>query len=124
MQTCTGLPAGTTLTIAPIAGDPMADRLDPPELPGVDGDQLARPRALVAHDRRLRLERAQLAQPTPAQDLADRRDWHGQLAGDRRAAQALAPPALDLGHAQVRHPVGQCCGAELRSVRAAVPPSR
>jgi hypothetical protein len=38
-----GLPAGAALAISPIAGDPMADRLDPPELLGVDVEQLARP---------------------------------------------------------------------------------
>jgi hypothetical protein len=73
---------------------------------GVDVDQLARPFALIADHRRLGLERAQLAQPETAQNAADRRDRHGQLARDRRAAQALPPPALDLGHAHVRHLVG------------------
>jgi hypothetical protein len=98
-----GLPAGATLGVAPIAGDAMADRRDPPELLGVDVEQLARPLPLVAHDWRLRLECRQLAEPEAAQAAADRRDRHGQLARDRRAAQALPPPALDLGHTRGRH---------------------
>jgi hypothetical protein len=88
----------------------MADRLDPSELLGVDVDQLARPFALIAHDRWLGLERAQLAQPETTQNAADRRDRHGKLARNRRAAQALAPPALDVGHAPVRHLVGTMLG--------------
>jgi hypothetical protein len=68
------LPAGTTPGVPPIAGDAMADRRDPPELLGVDVDQFARPFALIAHDRRLGLERPQLAQPETAQYAADRRD--------------------------------------------------
>ncbi len=69
-----GLPAGAALAIPAVAGNAMADRLDPPELLGVDVEQLARPFALVAHDRRPRLERRQLAEPEAAQDAADRRD--------------------------------------------------
>jgi hypothetical protein len=38
-----GLPAGATLAVAPITGDAMADRLDPPELLGIDLEQLAGP---------------------------------------------------------------------------------
>ena len=100
----------------------MADRLDPPELLGVDVDQLARPLALIAHDRRPRLERRQLAEPETAQDAADRRDRHGQLARDRRAAQALPPPALDLGHARGRHLVATVLAAP--SCGRSAPPSR
>jgi hypothetical protein len=101
-----GLPAGATPAVPPVAGDPMADRHDPAELLGVDVDQLARPVALIAHDRRLGLERAQLAQPQTAQNAADRRDRHGKLTRDRRTAQTLPPPVLDLGHARGRHLVG------------------
>jgi len=38
--------AGAPPGVAPIAGDPMADRLDLTELLGVDVDQLARPLTL------------------------------------------------------------------------------
>ena len=89
----------------------MADRLDPPELLGVDVEQLARPFALVAHDRRPRLEGGQLAEPQAAQTATDRRDRHRQLARDRGAAQALAPPVLDLGHARGGHLMGAAAGA-------------
>jgi hypothetical protein len=114
-----GLPAGAPPSVAPIAGHAVTNRFDAPELLGVDVDQLARPLALVAHDRWPRLERRQPAEPEPAQDAADRRDRNGELARDRRAAQALASPAFDLGHAHVCHlvprvlgrraPVGQRC---------------
>ena len=119
-----GLPAGAPLGVATIAGDPMAEPLDPAELLGVDVDQLARPLALVAHDRRPGLERGQLAEPEAAQKAADRRDRHRQLARDRRAAQALPPQARDLGHARGRHLVATGLGAELRSSSAAAPPAR
>jgi hypothetical protein len=81
----------------------VADRFDPPELLGVDVQELARPFALIAHDRRLRLERAQFAEPQATQNAADRRGGHRQLARERRAAQAVAPPVLDLSHALGRH---------------------
>jgi hypothetical protein len=67
----------------------MADRLDPPELLGIDVQELARPFALIAHDRRPRLERAQLAEPQATQDAADGRGWHRQLARDRRTGVSV-----------------------------------
>jgi hypothetical protein len=75
-------PAGAALAVAPVAGDPMADRRDAPELLDVDVEQLPGPGTLVAHDRRLRLKRGQLAEPEPAEDAADRRDGHAQLTPD------------------------------------------
>jgi hypothetical protein len=58
-------------------------------------DQLAGPLPLVAHHCRLGLERGELAQTQAAQNDADRRDRHGQLSCDRRAAHPLLPQARD-----------------------------
>src|ERR687897_3299080 len=45
-----GLPTSAALAIPAVAGDPMADRRDPPELLGVHVEQLAPPPTLIAHD--------------------------------------------------------------------------
>ena len=76
-----GLPAGTTLTIAPIAGDPMADRRDPSELLGVDVEQLAGPRRRW---RRKRSISATHAAGTPCRQC---------LGAERRSISAAGPPA-------------------------------
>ncbi len=122
MQTCTASQPAPRSALPPIAGDPMADRLDPPELLGVDVEQLARPLTLVAHDRRLRLERRQLAEPEAAQTAADRRDRHGQswraIAGPlRRCRRQRSISATRAAGTSCR----QCLGAELRSTSAASP---
>jgi hypothetical protein len=49
-----------------IASDPVADAVDAAELLDVDMDQLARPLALVADHRRLRLERGEPSEPETA----------------------------------------------------------
>src|SRR5215472_1040856 len=66
-----------------------------PSFLGVDMDQLAAPLPLVAHHCRLGLERGELAQTQAAQNDADRRDRHGQLSCDCRAAHPLLPQARD-----------------------------
>jgi hypothetical protein len=48
-------------------------------------------------DRRLRVERCQLAQTEPAQDGAHRRHWHAELTGDCWPAHAMPPQRRDLG---------------------------
>jgi hypothetical protein len=107
---------------AAVAGDAVADAGDLAELLGVEVDQLARPRALIAYDRWPRLERGQPAEPAPAQDAADGRERQAEAAGDLRPAQALPAQALDLvisrGSRRWR------AGAELRSLRAGSPPAR
>ena len=82
-------------------------------------------RARVAHDRRPGLERGQLAEPEAAKARLDQdRPWWSarsgarppsrpawpQLARDRRPAQALPPPALDLGQARGGTWCRQRCG--------------
>jgi hypothetical protein len=73
------------------------------ELPGFDAFPRRDFGSMVYAASRPRLERAQLAEPQAAQDSADGRDSHTQLACDRRAAQALPPQELDLGHALGGH---------------------
>jgi hypothetical protein len=82
----------------------MADALDAPELLDVEMDQLARVLALVADHRGLGFERREAAEPAPAQDRADGRDRHPELAGDGRPGQPLAPQLLDRRHRPGREP--------------------
>ena len=80
----------------------MSDGLDAAEFLDIDMDQFAWPLALVAHHRRLGFERRQLADPETPQHLAHRRHRHGELFGDRRAAQALPPQTPDRGNPRSR----------------------
>lgn len=67
---------------SPVAGDVVARTGDAAELFGVHMDQLAKA-ALVVHDRRLRLEGGEAAEPEPAQDRSYRRPR--EPAGDGRS---------------------------------------
>jgi len=110
-----GLPAGAArpAPAPPNAGDAMADAVDTAELLGVEVQELARSLALIADDRRPRLERGPPAEAVAAQDAADRRDRPAEPAGDRRGRQPLAAPLDDLG-----------LGRRVEPERAAVRPRR
>ena len=69
-------------------------------------DELAWPLALVAHDGRTRNESRQPAQPPPAQHDADRGERPAELAGNERAAQALAAQRDDLVFGRIAQPGG------------------
>jgi hypothetical protein len=75
----------------------MADAVDPPELLGVEMDQLARPLTLVADHRRLGLERGPPPEAAAAQHEADGRDRPTEAAGDLWPGQALMAQRHDLG---------------------------
>jgi len=65
--------AATAALAAPVAGDAVADAVDPAELLGIDVDQSAGLLPLVADDCHGRVESLEPAEPDPAQRLADRR---------------------------------------------------
>ncbi|MBV8335524.1 MAG: hypothetical protein JO358_08820 [Alphaproteobacteria bacterium] len=73
----------------------MAHTRDASELLGVEVDQLARAFALVAHDRRLLIERRQPVQTQPAQNPAHCGRRHAELAGNLRPAHPPPPQPLD-----------------------------
>ena len=105
MQTCRkSQPVPRLLLAAPVAGDAVADAVDPAELLDVDVDQLAGLLPLVADDRGLGVERREPAEPEAAQDQADGGDRPAELARNGRAGQALAAQRLDLGLGGIAQP--------------------
>jgi len=73
-----------------IAGDAVADAVDPAELLDVDMDEFARMLALVADDRGLGLEGGEAVEADPAERQANRRARQAELAGNGGARAALA----------------------------------
>ena len=104
----------------PVAGDAVADAVDPAELLDVEVDQLAGPLALVADDLGLGVEGAEPAEAAAAQDQAHGRDRAAEPAGDGGAGQALAAERQDLGLAPPR-PAGSGCDAAATSGRPGRP---
>ena len=100
------VPADALLLAAAIAGDAVADAVDPAELLGVDVDQFARGRPLVTDYRRLGIERRKSAEAEPPEHGANGRERHGELAGNLRPAHALTPEPLDLGDGLVSQAMG------------------
>src|SRR4051812_3841884 len=92
-------PAGAALAALPgaVAGDAVADAVDPAELLDVDVDQLAGVLALVTDDRGLGLKGGEAVEPEPTQCQAHRRAGQAELAGNGRAGAALAAQGLDPG---------------------------
>jgi hypothetical protein len=78
-----------------IAGDAVANAIDPAELLDVDVDHLARMLALVAASRFARLQCTDLVEPEPPQDTADRCWRQVQIGGDLLAGVALAAKSLN-----------------------------
>jgi hypothetical protein len=74
----------------------MADACVLAELLGVEVDQLARPLALIAHDRCGRIEAFEATETEATQDAADARERQAEAAGDLQLAQSLPAQALDL----------------------------
>jgi hypothetical protein len=85
--------APVALAVA-VAGDAVADAVDPAEFLDVDVDQFAGMRAFVAPDRFGRFERAEPVEPQAAQDAADGGRREPELGGDLLARIALAPQRL------------------------------
>lgn len=71
-------PAHSPRVVARTTGDPMARALDPPQLFGVEVDQLAGHGWLVALHRRPRLQFAPTAQPGPPPHTRHGRSRHAQ----------------------------------------------
>ena len=109
------------LLAVPDAGDAVTDAVDLAELLDVDVEQLARLLALVTDDGRLRVERAELTEPEPAQHAADGRNRAAELAGNRRAGPALPPQRLDCGLGRRAQPGRAVVRREERSTRPASP---
>ena len=85
-----------------VAGDAVADAVDPAELLDVDVDQLAGPLALVADDRGLGLEGGEAAEAEPAQHQARRSrparpSWRAMAGPDRRWRRSASISAVPLG---------------------------
>ena len=92
------VPADAALLAAPVAGDAVADAIDPAQLLDVDVNELARLVALVADDLGLGVEGREPSEATPAQDQPDGGDRPAEPAGDGGSGQALAAELHDLGH--------------------------
>ena len=74
-----------------VAGDAMANAIDPAELFDVDVDHLARALPLVAAHRFERFQGTDPVEPEPPQNAADRRRRQPQLGGD--LLSGAPPPA-------------------------------
>ena len=92
------LPADAALVAltGAVAGDAVADAVDPAELLDVDVDRFARMSTSIAAGRRSGFQRLRLAEPQAPQDAADGRRRETEPGGDRRARAALAPQSRDL----------------------------
>ena len=77
----------------------MADARHPSELLGVEMQQLAQAPALVAHDRRRRVDRLEPVEAKQAQHLGHRRVRHTEKPRDRRRTRPLPPQPIDLDEA-------------------------
>mgnify|MGYP006286533707 CR=1 FL=1 len=99
----------------------MADAIDAAELLAVEVQELARSLALVADDRRPRLERAQPAETVAAQHAADRRDRPAEPACDHRGRQPLAATPTISASAAASSRRGLRCGRDERPASPATP---
>jgi hypothetical protein len=104
------LPADPARPVAPIAGDPVAETVDPAELLAVEVEEFAGGGALIANHWRRRLQGAEPAEAEAAQHAADGRAWPAEGAGDPRPAPALAAQALDGGDDAGRQLAGRAGG--------------
>jgi hypothetical protein len=88
----------------PVAGDPVPDAADDaPQRLRVDVEQLARPRALVAHHGRPRRQRREAPEAEAPQHVTDGADGQPEGVGDLRAAPA---PRAELGNAPLEPRTG------------------
>src|SRR5215212_2240740 len=81
---------------AAIAGDAVADAVDPAELLDVDVDHLAGMGTLIAPDRLGRFECAELVEPQAPQDAADGCRREPELSSDLLAGPALPTQSFHL----------------------------
>ena len=112
--TCRMLPADARARVhglCVLAGDAVADAVDPAELLDVQVDHLAGRGALVADHRRLGLQRRQPAEAQPAQHQPHRRARHAQLRAIAGPRHPLAPQLLDLSDALLARPCADIVGA-------------
>ncbi len=77
------LPANAARVACAIAGDAVAEAVDPGQLLGVDVQELAGPLALIAQNRGLGFEAREPAEAVAAQ--------HGAHGRDRQAYAAVSP---------------------------------
>jgi len=101
-----------------VAGDAVADAVDPAELFRVDVDQFARMFAFVADDGRPDLESRQSVKPAAAQNKSNRRDRPPHLPGYGGPGQALAAQSLDLVFSR-RHQPGRARARTRRAIHQA-----
>ena len=116
--------AATAALAAPVAGDAVADAVDPAELLGIDVDQFAGLLPLVADDCHGRVESLEPAEPDPAQRLADRRDRPAEAARDRRPDNRWRRRTAISVSAAASSRNGQECGRDERSPKPAAPSTR
>src|SRR5882724_4330022 len=85
-----------------VAGDAVANAIDPAELLDVDVDHLARMLALIAARWLARLQRSDPVEPEPLEDAADGRRRQPQFGSDLLASVALPAKRLDLFNKRCR----------------------
>ena len=88
------LPASSADGVAAISRDPMARPFDPPQLLGIDMQQIAGGHMLVALNRGSWLKVLPSRQSGTSQDSTDGALRHAQAGGDARLRQPL-PPQVD-----------------------------
>ncbi len=98
------VPADAAAAAGAVAGDAMAEAVDPAEPLDGEVDELARPVALVADRLGLGVVGGEAAAAAPAQDHAHGRDRAAEPAGDGRAGQPLAAQRHDLGLGRLAQP--------------------
>ena len=94
-----------------LAGDAVADPVDPAQGLDIDVDQLARSVPLIADHRWPGLEQDQPIEAEPAQDQPDRGQGHAECPGNRRAGHPFAAQRLDPGHLLLGQPPGTAVGS-------------
>src|SRR5260370_10551188 len=104
------LPPDTPAVALPgaIAGDAMADTIEPTELFNVDMDDLAGCGALVARPRLLRFKGAQETEAARLEDARDSSHRKPQRAGNVLLGAALTAQSLDGGPGGERRLAGRC----------------
>ena len=88
MQTWTYSIAGATRAVASIVGDAVAGAHNFAQFFDIEVEEFTRDLALVAHDRRSRLERAEPSQAVATEEARDGGFGAGALARDLKAWEA------------------------------------
>ena len=106
------------------AGDAVSGLVEAGEPLDVEMDEIARPPPLVAPDRRLRLERRQLAEAEAGQLGRHRGAGEPEAAGDLGRGQPVVPEPQDQLAPALAHPASGVRGREERSTRPETPSAR